>query len=91
VPAQLGGLWCAKGAALRLEQRFQNLRGEFTRAQSAQPIDAHIEGAVVRASQPQGRLRMVLHQQKLRVDLAQGPYEALRGLALTRSSAARCP
>jgi SAM-dependent methyltransferase len=97
VPAQLGGLWCAKGAALRLEQSFQNLRGEFTRAQAAQPlgarkqlIDARVEGILVHASQPQGRLRMALHQQQLRVDLAQGPYAALRGLAFARSSGAAC-
>jgi SAM-dependent methyltransferase len=97
VPAQLGGLWCAKGAALRLEQSFQNLRGEFTRAQAAQPlsarkqpIDARVEGTLVHASHPQGRLRMALHQQQLRVDLAQGPYAALRGLAFARSSGAAC-
>jgi SAM-dependent methyltransferase len=97
VPAQLGGLWCAKGAALRLEQSFQNLRGEFTRAQAAQPlgarkqlIDARVEGILVHASQPQGRLRMALRQQQLRVDLAQGPYAALRGLAFARSSGAAC-
>ena len=90
VPAQLGGLWCAKGAALRLEQSFQQLRGDFTRAQVAQPIDARIEGALVHASQPQGRLRMALHQQKLRVDSAQGPYAALRGLVFARAGAAGC-
>ena len=113
VPAQLGGLWCAKGAALRLEQTYQQLRGEFSLAQPAQPIDvrtdpigaradhpidarahqpidARVEGTVVHASQPQGRLRIALHQQKLRVDLAQGPYAALRGLAFARSSGADC-
>jgi SAM-dependent methyltransferase len=90
VPAPLGGLWCAKGAALRLEQSFQQLRGEFMRAPAAQPIDARIEGVVVHASQPNGRLRMALHQQKLRVDLAQGPYAALRGLAFARSNGASC-
>jgi SAM-dependent methyltransferase len=91
VPAQLGGLWCARGAAaLKLDQTFQQLRGEFTRAEDTQPIAARIDGTVVHASQPQGRLRMTLHQQKLRVDLAQGPYAALRGLAFVRSSAAAC-
>ena len=90
VPAQLGGLWCARGAALRLEQSFQQLHGDFTRSQGTHPIDARIEGTVVHASQPQGRLRMALHQQKLRVDLAQGPYAVLRGLAFARSSAAAC-
>jgi SAM-dependent methyltransferase len=94
VPAQLGGLWCANGAALRLEQTFQQLRGEFTRAQAAQSIDARIDGTVVHASPPasqQGRLRMALHHEKLRVDLAQGAYAALRGLAFARSSGASCP
>jgi len=90
VPAQLGGLWCAKGAALRLDQSFQQLRGEFTRAQAAQPIDARIDGTLVHASHPQGRLRMALHQEKLRIDLAQGPYAALRGLAFARSSGTSC-
>ena len=90
VPAQLGGLWCAKGAALRLDQSFQQLRGEFTRAQAAQPIDARIDGTLVHASHPQGRLRMALHQEKLRIDLSQGPYAALRGLAFARSSGTSC-
>ena len=90
VPAPLGGLWCAKGATLKLEQSFQQLRGTFTHEQAAQPVEARIDGTVVHASQPQGRLRMALHQQELRVDLAQGPYAALRGLAFARSGANDC-
>ena len=75
---------------MKLEQSFQQLRGDFTRAQDAQPIAARVDGTVVHASQPLGRLRMTLHQQKLRVDLAQGPYAALRGLAFARSSGDTC-
>jgi SAM-dependent methyltransferase len=91
VPAQLGGLWCAPGGeALRWNQTFQQLRGEFVRARDTQPIDARIEGTVVHAAQPHGRLRMALHQGKLRVDLAQGPYAALRGLAFKPARAEAC-
>jgi SAM-dependent methyltransferase len=94
VPAPLGGLWCAKGATLRLEQTFQQLRGEFTRARAALPISARIDGTVVHASPPpsqQGRLRMALHHDKLRVNLAQGAYGALQGLDFARSRGASCP
>ena len=91
VPAQLGGLWCAKGAALRLEQRFQQLRGDITRDQAAQPIEARIEGTLLHASQPQGRLRMALRREALRVEVAHGPYAALRGLVFARSSGTSCP
>lgn len=91
VPAQLGGLWCAPGAALQLEQTFQRLRGQFTRAQASQPIDARIDGTQVLAGLPQGQLRMALQRETLRVDRAQGPYRALRGLAFARSSGTSCP
>jgi SAM-dependent methyltransferase len=91
VPAQLDGLWCANGASLRLRQTFQQLRGDFTRARITHPIEARIDGTVVHAAQPQARLRMALHQEQLRVDLAQGPYAALRGLAFARSGGASCP
>jgi SAM-dependent methyltransferase len=105
VPAQLGGTWCANGATLRLQQTYQQVHGEFTRAPAQQAmdagrqpidagrqsidarrqsIDARVEGTVVHAAQPQGRLRMTLHQDKLRVDLAQGPFAAFRGLAFAR-------
>jgi SAM-dependent methyltransferase len=97
VPAQLAGTWCARDAMLRLEQHHQVLRGEFTRAGAAQPIDARadlidarVEGSIVHAAHPQGRLRIALHQHKLRVDVAQGPFSALRGLAFARSRGETC-
>ena len=81
VPAQLAGTWCAKDAVLRLQQTYQDLRGDFTRAQVTQPIEA-----------PNGlrRLRMALHQGTLRVERAQGPYAGLRGLAFARSRGDGC-
>lgn len=97
VPAPLGGTWCANGATLRLEQSYQRLRGEFARTRAQQSIDARtisidarVEGTVVHAAQRQGRLRMTLHQGMLRVDLAQGPFAALRGQTFARSGAAAC-
>ncbi len=75
---------------LRWDQTFQLLRGELRRTHDAQPIEARIEGTVVHAAQPHGRLRMALHQGKLRVDLAQGPYAALRGLAFKPARAEAC-
>ncbi len=90
VPAQLGGTWCARDAVLRLQQAFQSLQAEFTRNESVQSFDARIEGVVVHATQPHGRLRLALHRDKLRVDLAQGPFAALRGLAFARSRSGTC-
>ncbi len=90
VPAQLGGTWCAREAMLRLEQTFQSLQARFERSESAQAFDARIEGVVVHAAQPHGRLRLALHQDKLRVDLAQGPFAALRGLSFARSRDGAC-
>ncbi|MCW5656145.1 MAG: class I SAM-dependent methyltransferase [Burkholderiaceae bacterium] len=91
VPARLAGLWCAQDAALRLEQTFQQLNGQFMRADASLPFDARIDGTAVNAGRPQGRLRMVLQRETLRVDLAQGRYRALHGLAFVRSSGAGCP
>jgi hypothetical protein len=90
VPAQLGGTWCARDAELRLEQAFQSLQARFTRNESPQAFAAQIEGAVVHAAQPHGRLRLALHRDKLRVDLAQGPFAPLRGLTFARSRAEAC-
>jgi SAM-dependent methyltransferase len=90
VPAQLGGMWCARDAALRLRQTFQLLQADFTRSGAAQQFDARVEGAVVHAAQPHGRLRLALHRDKLRVDLAQGPFAALRGLSFARSRSDTC-
>jgi len=90
VPATLGGTWCAKGAMLRLEQTFQVLAAQFTRQGAPHAFDARIEGTLVRASQPTGSLRMALHQDRLRVDVAKGPFAALRGLSFARSRGEAC-
>jgi SAM-dependent methyltransferase len=90
VPASLGGTWCARQAMLRLEQTFQLVQAQFSRDASTQVFDARIEGAVMHAAQPHGRLRLALHQDKLRVDLAQGPFAALRGLSFARSRDGVC-
>ena len=80
----------SRAAFRRLQQAFQVLHADFTRRESVQRFDARVEGTVVHAAQPQGRLRLVLHQDKLRVDLAQGPFAALRGLSFARSRSDAC-
>lgn len=90
VPAQLAGRWCAKGAELRWEQTFQHLRGELVRPQATQPVHARIHGTVVQLAQGTAGMRLTLHQDRLRVDRADGPYAGLRGLAFARSSGAAC-
>jgi SAM-dependent methyltransferase len=90
VPAQLGGTWCARQAQLNLEQSFQMLHARFDQRGVAQAFAARIEGTLVHAAQAQGRLRLALHDGKLRVDLAQGPFSALRGLAFARSRSGVC-
>ena len=90
VPAQVAGTWCARDAMLRLEQTFQVLGARFTRQGAPQAFDARLEGTVVHASQTPGSLRMALHQDRLRVDVAQGPFAALRGLSFARSRGESC-
>jgi SAM-dependent methyltransferase len=90
VPAQVAGTWCAKDAMLRLEQTFQVLGARFTRQGAPQAFDARIDGTVVHALPTPGSLRMALHQDRLRVDVAQGPFAALRGLSFARSRGEAC-
>ena len=90
VPAQVAGTWCAKDAVLRLEQTFQILGARFTRHGAMQTFDAQIDGTVLRASSAPGSLRLALHQDRLRVEVAQGPFAALRGLSFVRSRGEVC-
>jgi len=90
VPAQVAGTWCAKDGTLRLQQTFQMLGALFTRHGASQAFDARIDGTVIRPTQAAGSLRLALHQDRLRVDLAQGPFAALRGLSFVRSRGEAC-
>jgi SAM-dependent methyltransferase len=90
VPATVAGTWCANDATLRLEQTFQMLAARFTRHAASQAFDARIEGRVVRASQTPGSLRLALHQDRLRVDVAQGAFAPLRGLSFARGRGEAC-
>ena len=90
VPAQLAGTWCAKDAMLRLEQTFQMLDARFARHGAPNAFDARIDGTVIHASRTAGSLRLALHQDRLRVDVAQGPFAALRGLSFARSRGEAC-
>ncbi len=74
----------------RSEGEFRSAQAHRMPDEAVQTFDARIEGALVHASQPHGRLRLALHRDKLRVDLAQGPFAALRGLAFARSRGEAC-
>ena len=87
VPAPLGGAWCAAGHALRLEQTFQVLRGEWTHGSSAPTaIESRVEGGVVQLVRPDGRARLALHDAQLRVEAAGGVWSALRGVVFSRGA-----
>ncbi|HSW25198.1 MAG TPA: class I SAM-dependent methyltransferase [Burkholderiaceae bacterium] len=87
VPAPLGGAWCAAGHALRLEQTYQELRGEWTHGASAPTaIESRVQGRVVQLVRPDGRARLALHDAQLRVEAASGAWSALRGVVFSRGA-----
>lgn len=95
VPAQVAGLWCGRAgrreARLRLEQKYQVVRGDLTQGASSLPIDARLDGAVLR-TQPlaEQRLELVLRDGRLRVDSATGAYAALRGASFAPAEQGTC-
>ena len=95
VPAQMAGLWCGsaakRDARLRLEQKYQVVRGDVTQGASNQSIDARIDGNMLRAApDPKHRLELVLRQGQLRVESAAGAFAALRGVVFAPASGGGC-
>ncbi|HSW24514.1 MAG TPA: class I SAM-dependent methyltransferase [Burkholderiaceae bacterium] len=87
VPASLEGAWCSAGHALRLEQTYQELRGDWTHGSSAPTaIESRIQGRVVQLVRPDGRARLALHGAQLRVEAAGGVWSALRGVVFSRGA-----
>lgn len=84
VPAQLAGLWCGDGTALRITQAFQKFVAEFD---GSTRVEGRIDGVALQgtdgfaaAAGPRG----------LRVTAAAGPLARWRGTLFTRASGSAC-
>ncbi len=84
VPAQVAGLWCGDGTALRITQAFQRYAAEFdATARSA----GRIEGSALQGSDG---FAAVAGAQGLRVTAAEGPLARWRGVLFTRAGGSTC-
>jgi len=95
VPAQMAGLWCGRAARrearLRLDQKYQVVRGDVTHGSSNRSIDARIDGDVLRAAPaPDQRLELALRDGHLRVESAAGVFGALRGVSFAPAKEGTC-
>ena len=93
VPANLTGNWCgqdaARGAVLRIDQRFQVVDGEFSKATKSLRFEGRIEGTRIAAAA--GRLALEQSGDILRVTIAQGNYAAYRFASFARTCCGTCP
>ena len=93
VPSNLTGNWCgqdaASGAVLRLDQRFQELEGEFRKTTKSLRFEGRIEGT--RITGAAGRLVLEQSGDVLRVTIAQGNYAAYRFASFARTCCGTCP
>lgn len=95
VPAQMAGLWCGRAgrreARLRLEQKYQVVRGEVTQGAANLAVDARIDGDMLRTQPgPNHRLELVLRDGHLRVESATGAFAALRGVSFAPAKEGAC-
>jgi SAM-dependent methyltransferase len=95
VPARMAGLWCARAgrreAYLRLEQKYQVVQGDLRHGASNRPIDARVDGDLLRAQPgPNDRLELLLLDGRLRVESAAGTFAALRGASFAPAKDGAC-
>jgi len=92
VPAPVAGLWCRGRDALRLQQSFQVVRGQWQRSGASRPLAA----ATVRGEQLTlkgsrgGGARLRWRDGRLHVTAADGALGALRGAPFVRSAGDSC-
>jgi SAM-dependent methyltransferase len=84
VPAQVAGLWCSGGTALRVTQAFQTFSAELDESTR---VDGRIVGAALHGS---GGFAAAAGPQGLRVTAAVGPLARWRGALFTRASGGAC-
>jgi len=93
VPAKLTGNWCGQDAAgssvLRLDQRFQEVEGEFRKSTKSLRFEGRIDGT--RITGAAGRLALEQSGDILRVTVAQGNYAAYRFASFARTCCGTCP
>jgi SAM-dependent methyltransferase len=84
VPAQLAGLWCSDGTALRVTQAFQKFAAEFD---GTARTDGRIEGTALQGA---GGFAAAAGPQGLRITAAEGALARWRGALFTRTSGSTC-
>lgn len=84
VPAQVAGLWCSEGAALRITQAFQKFAAEVD---GAARTEGRIEGPALQGA---GGFAAAAGPQGLRITAAEGPLARWRGALFTRASGSAC-
>jgi SAM-dependent methyltransferase len=84
VPAQLAGLWCSDGTALRITQAFQKFAAEFD---GTARTDGRIEGTALQGA---GGFAAAAGPQGLRITAAEGVLARWRGALFTRTSGSTC-
>jgi hypothetical protein len=95
VPARVQGLWCGTGLlgefSLRLNQRYQELRGTLSRHGRAREIEGRIEGNVLHTqSTRHGSLVLQAAGNELRVTGGEGLLALARGMSFRRAAGDRC-
>jgi hypothetical protein len=92
VPARINGAWCgtgkSRGAALEVEQKFQQVHAVLTRGAVRQEFDARIDGARVRSVDE--ALALGSEGERLRVLQAGKEFAPLRGASFVRRAGERC-
>lgn len=84
VPAQVAGLWCSEGVALRITQAFQKFAAEVD---GAARTDGRIEGTALQGA---GGFAAAVGPQGLRITAAEGPLARWRGALFARTSGSAC-
>ncbi len=93
IPSNMNGEWCgqdaASGTKIRLDQRFQEVEGDFRKATKSLRFEGRIEGTRIAAAA--GRLALEQSGDILRVTIAQGNYAAYRFASFARTCCGTCP
>jgi hypothetical protein len=92
VPARINGAWCgtgkSRGAALDVEQKFQQVHAVLTRGTVRQEFDARVDGASVKSVDE--ALDMFADGERLRVRRAQKEFLPVRDALFVRRAGDRC-
>lgn len=92
VPAQVQGLWCARGASLAITQRFQQFSATLSDNSAQTPLmvfDGRIDAATLSANAPRATV-LVAEAEGLRVRHIDAPGAAWAGQTFSRAPGPAC-